>query len=217
MMRSVVRLGLAALLTVLLCACGQVVRLPLAPALFPAMDTAPTRDPATIALVLDAPEQLFRSPTMRYFPVQVELPIGRIVEAAGLRALGREFVTVAPGLASPDARALRVQVSGIALDLKSELIYFIPLPYIFVERTDVTARLAFTLHVTGPDGAVRWSQAYDSGRELWVPKKPSLLVAEPAHEGVQRMAHELSLRLMRQAAQDLRVWLERERRRERVL
>jgi hypothetical protein len=31
------------------------------------------------------------------------------------------------------------------------------------------------------------------------------------------VAHELSIRLMRQAAQDLRSWVEQERRRERVL
>lgn len=211
------RVALAVLLSILLMACGSVVQTPLAPALFPAMNAAPSRDPATISLALDQREQIFKSPQLRYFPVQVEMPIGRIVEAAGLLALRREFAAAAPGPAPPDARDLRLQVSGVALDLKSDLIYFVPLPYIPIERVDLTARLALTVNVVGPEGAVRWSQVYDSGRELWVPKKPSLLVGEPAHEGIQRMAHELSLRLMRQAAQELRAWLEQERRRERVL
>ncbi len=200
-----------------LAGCSTTYPTPLVPGLFPPPMTAPVKDPLTIWLNVDHRDQSFRNPPLRHYPFQVEMPIAVIVEAAGLRALGETFDHVSAGPRPADAGGLRLQVSGVAMDLKSELVYFIPLPYISPSRVDLTVRLVFTVQVLGPDGDVQWTRDYDSGRELWVQKKPSLLIGEPVHEGVQRVAHELSMRLMRQAAQDLRSWVEQERRRERVL
>ena len=219
------------LLAALVAACAVVTPMPLVPSLFPPMAAAPTRDASAVVLVLDAPGQTFRSPPLRHFAARVDLPLGQIVEAAGLLAFGRQFETASAGAGAgavagagagagagaPAGAALRLQVAGVAMDLQSELIYFIPLPYLWPTRVDLTARLAFTLRLVGPDGAVRWTQNYDSGRVLWEPRRAALIVLEPVPDGIQRLAHELSAQLMHQAAGDLRRWLAQERQRERVL
>lgn len=204
-------------LCALLAGCATTYPTPLVPALFPGpQTTVTTKDAGPLALTLANPDQQFRSPSLRYLNVQVEMPIGRIVEAAAMLALREQFEAVAAG-PGDDARALRLQVSDIVPDLKTELIYLIPLPYVLLDRVDVTARLGFRLSLRGSDGSVRWARDYDSGRELVKSRSKSFLVLEPMHEAIQRVAHEQSARLMRQAAGDLRVWLEQERRRERVL
>lgn len=147
---------LTALLVTLATGCGSVIPkpMPLAPALFPALDNAASRDPMLLALVLEQPGQKFRSASMRHFPGQVELPIGRIVEAAGMLALRRDFAAVVAEPQEPEAWAWRVMVSDIAFDLRSDLVYLVPLPCIPIMRVDVTARLSFAVH---DPSAAPWS------------------------------------------------------------
>jgi len=88
-----------------------------------------------------------------------------------------------------------------------------PIP---LQRIDVTTRLAFRVHLVGPGDTVRWSQSCDSGMEMLKLQRKGL-VLEQVQDGMQRQTHEQAARLMRQAVRDLRVWLEQERRRERVM
>ena len=204
-----------------LAACTTTYRTPLDPALFQsttlAAAPAMAADAQRVALSLEDPGQVFRSPTLSHFSARFEVPVGHIAEAAALLALRREFTTVNSVAAGSAGGALRLQLAPVTMELKSERIYFIPLPYLWPQRVDVTLRLRLTVRVLGPGGVVRWAQDYDSGAELWVPRRKSFLVLEPVQEGVQRLTHELSLRLMRQAARDARAWAEHDRLRERVL
>jgi len=196
--------------------CSTVEPRPLAPALFPAAPGAPgSKDAARLALSLDNPMQSFTNPSVRMRLAQVQLPLGRIVEAAALLALGEQFESVAQGPA--DDRRLSVRISDVAPDLTSDLIYIIPIPGGLIDRVDVTTRLAFRLTVTAPDGSARWSRDHDTGREPLKLKRENLFVQESLHDGIQRAFHEHAVRLMRQAAADLRGWLAQERLRERVL
>lgn len=188
---------------------------PLTPALFPAQTPAPRLDATAVSLELADPDQHYRSPRLRQYMVEVELPIGRIVEAAGRLALAAEFAQVADAKGG-DPRTLRLRVDGITADADSRLIYFVPLGPIPMQRIDVKTRLAFRVHLVGPGDTVRWSQPYDSGMELLKLQRKGL-VLEQVQDGIQRQTHEQAARLMRQAARDLRAWLEQERRRERVM
>jgi hypothetical protein len=215
------RAAVAWCLVALLAACAISVHKPLAPTLFPAQTGMAVKDPATVTLTL-ANRELNTTSPLRNFAGQVELPLGHIVEAAGHLALAQEFAAVAAGTTAVDARAVGLQVADVKLEVSDELIYLVPVPLpllnaVVVQRVDVTVRLTLRARVLGPDGAARWSQDYDSGRELWVPKQVLRMDSEPIYDGVQRLAHELSVREMRHVAQDLRAWLERERLRERVL
>jgi hypothetical protein len=196
--------------------CSTVEPRPLAPALFPAAPGSPgPRDATRLALSLENPTQSFTNPAVRMRLAQVQLPLGRIVEAAAMLALGEQFESLALGPA--DDRRLSVRISDVAPDLTSDLIYVIPVPGGLIDRVDVTTRLAFRLTVTAPDGSARWSRDHDSGRELLKLKRENFFVQESLHEGIQRAFHEQAVRLMRQAAADLRGWLAQERLRERVL
>lgn len=189
---------------------------PLAPGLFPPQAEAPAREPARIAIELADREQHYRSPRQSGYLFEIGLPIGRIVEAAAQLGFGAEFEQVAAGAAA-DPRALRLRVDDVATVVSSRFVYFIPLGPIPLERVDVRTRVEFAVRLLGPDGAPRWSQHYDSGDELLVLRRQNLFVGETPPDGVQRAVHEQAARLMRQAARDLRVWLDHEKRRERVL
>jgi hypothetical protein len=209
--------ALAMLCSVMLVGCGTTHQGALVPALFPAQQAAAAKDPTRVRLDLPERDQRFTNARLSHSVVRVELPIGRIVEAAGAAALAQEFAEVTSGPGTKEPQGVHLVLSDITADVRDELIYFIPLPYLWPSRVDVTLRLAFTARVLGPDGSTRWTRDYASGPELWVPRKASLLIGETVHDGIQRVVHELSMRLARQAAQDLRAWLEQERRRERVL
>lgn len=206
--------ALLLLLCALLAGCATQVK-PLAPALFPSQTPAPSLDATAVWLELAEPDQHYRSPRLRDYLIEVEMPIGRIVEAAGRLALVAEFAPLADTRGA-DPRALRLRVDGITADADSRFVYFVPLGPFTMSRTDVTTRLAFRVQLVGPGDTVRWSQPYDSGMELLKLQRKGL-VLEPVQDGIQRQTHEQAARLMRQAARDLRAWLEQERRRERVM
>lgn len=190
---------------------------PLSPALFPPAAAAATRDPARVVLVLADRDQHYRSPRQSGYLFEIGLPIGRIVEAAGLRALAAEFEHVAGADAPADPRALQLRVDDVSASVHSRFVYFIPLGPIPLNRVDLKTRVAFTIRLLAPDGSTRWSQRGDSGEELLVPRRQGLFVVEAPSDGAQRAVHEQAARLMQAAARDLRTWLEQEQRRERVL
>lgn len=198
-----------------LASCAGVEPRPLAPTLFPPPGAAlPPKDPTPIALWLADPAQSFTNPPVRMRFVRVELPIGRIVEAAALLALGEQFAAV--GVGAPDAHVV-VRVSDVAPDLHSALVYLVPVPGGLIDRVDITTRLAIRCAALGPDGAPRWHHVYDSGRERLRPRHLGPFVRERLQEAIQRRFHEQAVHLLREAAADLRRWLVRERRRDRLL
>lgn len=200
----------------LLGGCAVIEPRPLDPALFPPPPaaTAP-RLPATVALTVAIPDQSYTNPPIRLRRNQVQLPIGRIVEAAAQVALREQFQRVDAG--AGDGRGLALRLSDIEPAVDSALIYIVPIPGGLIDRVDVTTRLAFKLAVVAPDGSLRWSRVYDSGAERVKVRHESFLVYETLEVAMQRRFHEQAARLMRDAAADLRSWLEQERRRERLL
>lgn len=200
-------------LCTLLAACVTLEK-PLAPALFPSQTPAPTLDATAVSLELADPDQQYRSHGLNS-PEQIQMPIGRIVEAAGRLALAAEFAPLADSEGG-NPRTLRLRLDNVTADADDRLVYFVPLGPLSFGRTDVTTRLAFRVNLVGPGDTLRWSQSYDSGMELLKLQRKGL-VPELIKDGIQRQTHEQAARLMRQAARDLRVWLEQERRRERVM
>lgn len=199
---------------VLLGGCGVIQPRPLDAALFPPQPKALVpRLPATVALAVTTPDQSYTNPPTRLHRHQAQLPIGRIVEAAAQLALREQFERVDVG--ASDGLVLRLM--DIVPQVESALIYVFPFFGGLIDRVDVTTRLAFRLAVLAPDGSLRWSRVYDSGSELVNARRSSFLVQEPVETAMQRSFHEQAARLMRDAAADLRSWLEQERQRERVL
>ena len=199
-----------------LAGCAGIVPKPLETTLFPPPGAVlPPKDPAPIALSLADPAQTFTNPPVRMRFVRVELPIGRIVEAAALLALGEQFAAV--GVGAADARVVPVRVADVAPELDSALVYLVPVPGGLIDRVDITTRLAFGCAALGPDGAPRWHRVYDSGPERLRPRRQGPFVQERLQDAIQRRFHEQAARLMRDAAGELRRWLVQERRRDRLL
>jgi hypothetical protein len=210
------RLVLAGTAALLLAGCAAIEPQPLDPDLFPARAAgAVPRDGTPLALTVAMPDQTYTSPPLRLYRTQVQLPVGRIVEAAARLSLAERF-TLADST-SPDAAALAVRVTDVAPEIDSALVFLLPGPWGLMERVDITSRLAFTLTVTAADGSVRWTRRYDSALERVQPRRESLLVQESRQAAMQRHIHEQAAALMRAAAGDLADWLAQERRRERVL
>lgn len=210
--------GLAALLAAaaMLAGCAAVEVRPLEPALFPPPASTQTpRDAAVIALSLAVPDQSYTNPPLRLSRIQVQLPVGRMVEAAARLALSEQFGRVDPG--PPRGGSLALRLSDVAPEIDSALIFILPGPWGLWERVDVTTRLAFRLTVSAPDGSVRWSQAYDSTHERLQLQREGFFAQETLQAAMQRRLHEQAARLAREAAAELRHWLDQERQRERVL
>ena len=200
----------------LLGGCAVIQPRPLDPALFPPPPAATAaRLPAAVELTVAIPDQSYTNPPTRLHRNQVQLPIGRIVEAAAQLALREQFERADVG--AGDGRGLALRLMDIVPQVESALIYIVPVPGGLIDRVDVTTRLAFKLAAMAPDGSLRWSRVYDSGPERVQVRRESFLVQEPMETAMQRRFHEQAARLMRDAAADLRSWLEQERRRERVL
>ena len=133
----------------------------------------------------------------------VQMPIGRIVHEAALAAyastfrggaLATERAGAAPGTPTVALRVTHYEYRGHRLQLVIEL-----------RLLDV-------------DGAVLWSNVYDSGLRIWKPqKRPLFQTPEKQFEGLVRLTHETAFALMRDAARDVGEWLRNERLRERRL
>ena len=200
------------------------------PALFGAPKAAAT-DPSPGAVLIRMPADgsnlVVTVGGLRGFDAnRVRLPAGEIVRAAAQAAFAREFgggvqFESADPASSPQAAdapwRVVVALDAIHFDFRDDFVYLIPLGPLTVERRDVTVRMALTVSVVDDGGAVRWSRSYDAGRELWKALRGQFFATETPAEGVQRLAHQQTWRLMTRAAQDVRRFVEADRRRERVL
>lgn len=155
----------------------------------------------------------------------VQMPIGRIVHEAALAAFADSFrggaVTVERAGSEPATPTVALRVTRY--DYRDRLQYVIPLliPYgglLVLEKWQVDLQLAIELRLLDVDGAVLWSNAYDSGLRIWEPlKRPLFGPGEKHFEGLVRLTHETAFALMRDAARDVGEWLRNERLRERAL
>jgi hypothetical protein len=184
------------------------------PALFPRREgTAPFggsvglfMDPASLEMTVVTRDriQIGRLPGS----APVRMPVGRIVEEAALASFARAFrdgvrVGESPGEAKSDRETV------VALDVASA-------PQSGRRATDV--RLVVQLQLHGADGALLWSNVYDSGLQAWEPqRRPFSQSPETEYEGLLRLTHETAYRLMEQAARDVGEWLRNEQLRERRL
>jgi hypothetical protein len=158
-----------------------------------------------------------------YAPVQ--MPIGRIVHEAALAAFADAFPGGAPAVeragAEPGAPTVALRVAQY--DYRDRLQYVVPLliPFgglLVFEKWQLDLQLTIELRLLDVDGAVLWSNVYDSGLRIWEPQKRPFLHAPEKHfEGLARLTHETALALMRTAARDVGEWLRNERLRERAL
>ena len=150
----------------------------------------------------------------------VQVPIGPIVEAAALAALGEAMgggvLQLDP--ASPAGGfSATLAVDAVRFEYHDKLLYVIPLPLPglpLVIESEVDVRLAFDTRLLDGLAHVVWTRIYDAGLETW---KCPVKSREVSADGIVRMAHEAAWRLARQASQDLADWLESERNKPREL
>lgn len=188
------------------------------PEFFPRAASAPEpRTPGRVALLV--PSQVAGTmgsteTTLRSGPNE-RVPIGRIVEQAGLDMLGAaltggvDSLAQAPG-AGYDAT---VTVDAVRCVDRTRLLWLLPFPVFGVigdTRTDV--QVTIELRVLDAQGRAVLTRAYDSG-----PEELKRAGGEADTAGVVRLAHELTWRLWRNAWSDLREWLAAERSRPREL
>ncbi len=152
--------------------------------------------------------------------LQVNLPLGRIVDGAARAAFEREFDEVVPPQPS-SAVPLRVEIGAIRFDVRDD--FQSPGGSPLLPHYDVAGRMMFEVSVIDANGTERWTGDYDAGWQAWIEPPP----ANPASPrpfdpgawgaGLQKMAHEQAARLTSQAARDIRAWVRAERVRERSL
>jgi hypothetical protein len=161
------------------------------------------------------------------------IPIGQIVEAAAVAALTDEFGL--PVAQYPSAEAATLEKGPVALvamvtlqPVKFEVHdesfpLWIPLfPVVLPVATRQDVRLVVEWQVLDAKGSLLWTRRYDSGDVKMTPMPESR--GRSAHSGAEkeprfyvRLAHQAAYTLMREAARDMRNWVEAERLRERVL
>jgi hypothetical protein len=161
------------------------------------------------------------------YTYRLVIPIGQIVEAAAIAALSDEFgrsieqyrsFEAATEGNAPAALSIMIATRPVEFGLHDESFpLLIPLfPVVVPIPTRQDARLVVDWQVLDADRNVLWTRRYDSGDVKLTYGRPGDRDLTQGDLFV-RLAHELAYTLMRQAAQDLRSWLEAERLRERVL
>jgi hypothetical protein len=171
-------------------------------------------DPAAVEVTVTG-ERVSRGLYTIEAPVQV--PIGRVVHEAALAAFADTFSGGAPTAeragAEPGAPTVALRV--VHYDYHSRLMSSFVMPIfgaVVWEKWRLDLRLTIELRLLGGDGALLWSNAYDSGLRTWENEAPERNVEE-----LVRMTHETAFALMRDAARDVGEWLRSERMRERRL
>jgi hypothetical protein len=225
--RQGLRAGLAGATAVLLAGCGTLHEGRVDPALFhwpPAAD-APPRLPGRVALVVPpAVAESTRTATdLGRGSPSVRLPVGRIVQAALLEALGAVFAGGVAALEAPPAPGsgytAAALLHGVDADAQDRLTLFIPVPLgplgldLFT-RYEASVRLSFDLETFDAQGRSLGSRHHVAGPLRW---ERSAFTREAVVHGVVRLVHEAAAQAALAAAQALRVQLEAEHIRARPL
>jgi hypothetical protein len=171
-------------------------------------------DPAAVAMTVTG-ERVARGGFAVERPLQV--PIGRIVHEAALAAFADTFRGGAPTAERPGVEpgTPTVAVRVVHYDHHTRLLHHFHMPIFFVavwEKWRLDLQLTIELRLLDVDGAVLWSNVYDSGLRTWEYEERERNVEE-----LVRMTHETAFVLMRDAARDVGEWLRNERLRERRL
>jgi len=158
-----------------------------------------------------------------FLDAPVQMPIGRIVHEAALAAFADSFRGGAPTVeragAEPGTPTVVLRVTHY--EYRDRLQYLIVIPIgglLVLEKRQLDLQLTIELRLLNVDGAVLWSNVYDSGLRIWEPlKRPLFGPGEKHFEGLVRLTHETAFALMRDAARDVGEWQRNERLRERML
>lgn len=230
-MRTVVRCILLMLAASVIAGCISVREGKLDQALFPRSHASPDSGlSAQIAVVADAALTQFKFESSRRLSSSLSyklvIPIGQIVEAAAVAALADEFGNSVAKYPSSEAaseatrpvapltlvapRPAQFELHNESLPLFVPFIGAIPIP----TRQDV--RLIVDWSVLDTDGRLLWTKRYDSG-DIKLPFEQHDERDFQRENQYVRLAHPVAYRLMREAAHDLKVWVEAERLRERAL
>lgn len=222
---------LATLLASLLSGCGTInIQGTVDPGRLTVASPPPDRAAAGVAILMSPQD---RSSTESGHPFGsglkrvVTMPVGALVQTAVLAAFQADFAgPVEPAdpegssPVSPSLSVLKVSIGQLTYSHGEDLVYFIPLGPLPLERIDRWVRLGFEAQVLDAQGRVTWSRRYDSGRVLVHPVRTGDRPWMWDHDigsNVQRVAHEQAARLAQLAAHDLRAWFEADRQRERIL
>lgn len=165
--------------------------------------------PSQVAGTMGAMETTLRSgPNER-------VPIGRIVEEAGLEVLGGALAGGVDSLAQAPGAGYDATVAVDAVHCvdRTRLLWLLPFPVIgAIGDTRTEVQVTIEVRVLDAQGRTALTRRYDSG-----PKELKRASGEAATAGVVRLAHELTWRLWQYAWGDLREWLAAERNRPREL
>lgn len=221
--------ALPILVALLIAGCATVYEGKLDPTLFRRSTMAGgTRVNAQIAIVADEALTHFQYQGKTRNGPGLTIPVGQIVEAAALAALSDEFGRSVARYPNPKA-AIDANPSGEALilvvprpekfEIHDEYVpLLLPIPNLFLmpipTRQDV--RLTVDWQVLDSNGRLLWTKRYDSGDVKLPLSRTDDRDAKLEYYFVH-LAHEAAYTLMRQAAQDVRNWIEAERLRERAL
>jgi hypothetical protein len=201
------------------------------PALFPRQPAEVTfegriavlADPAAMAMTVTG-ERVSGGSQAAGLYAPVQMPIGRIVHEAALAAFADAFPGGASAVeragADPGTPTVALRVTRYDYRDRLQYVVVLPIPFVggVVEKWQLDLQLTIELRLLGIDGAVLWSNVYDSGLRIWEPqKRPLFQAAEKHFEGLVRLTHETAFTLMRAAARDVGEWLRNERMRERTL
>lgn len=190
------------------------------------------RSPASVGTKLNGQVVLIADVALTQFKYErakglqkLVIPVGPIVEAAAVAALSDEFGRSVAQYPSPEAAIdANRSVTQLTLVVPRPVQFehhdeYLPLitPWFVIPinvRQDV--RLIVDWQVLDANGKLRWTKRYDSGDVKLPFNRTDDRDIKPEHY-FAHLAHEAAYTLMRQAAQDVRDWIESERLRERVL
>ncbi|WP_088279434.1 hypothetical protein [Ideonella sp. A 288] len=211
-----------ALFAAVLCGCGVMFRGTLRPELFP-RGTVTSAAPLKGRMALLVPPQVAttvnRGERTGGRPSDLELPIGRIVEAA-------LQLTLADALSGGVSAVDRVppadggHVGTLVVDTvqcvdRVRLKWLLPVPLLgLVGDTETDVQVSVDVRLLDTEGRTVWSRQYDDGRQVW---QPRWLGYEAGPDAIVRLAHEAAWRVARRVADDLRDAVAADRNRPRSL
>jgi hypothetical protein len=212
--------GIAAVLYLLLLGgCATTYEGQFDPALFDrGVASAPeNRIPGRVALVVPTDLQV----TVVQIGRQMRLHAVSIVEQTLMAALADDLQAGADRVDAVPASGGRYQatlaVDAVRVEHRQRLLWYVPLSLLTgISKFESSILLTLDLTLFDAHGQPVWTRAYSDGAGRFEWTVPSM-DAEAIIQGVTRLTHEAAWRLSRQAARDLRDWLEAERAKPRKL